>query len=394
MDEKHILEDFILNNKELEQLEGLLAQFNVFEILNIVQAEIRHSNVLAWLLNPNGNHGCGEYFVKLFLKYIFNLNRDYIKSKMTIFDLETFDYGDLEIRREWNNIDILIISEVNKFAVAIENKITTSEHSNQLQRYYKIICKEFPDHEKIFVYLTPVGEASTNENWVIFDYQKVLDILTNLIEFKKTAISEEIIKFIQNYSTVIRRYIVSNSEIEQICRDIYKKHQQALDIIFQYKPDIEYEVSKAVQDIIKSKAELMLDAAGKTVIRFTSKKLDEIMPKIGTGEWTSSKRIFMFEFSNYAKRLVLRLIIGPGPAEDRQSIHESVKTNQSLFNYAKYQLGRKWTTIYQSEYLKKSDYEDTDIEQIAEKIGKKFNTFIGDDLKKIEEFFKKGWKRE
>jgi len=31
--EKEILEDFILDNKELEKLESLLAQFNTFEVL-------------------------------------------------------------------------------------------------------------------------------------------------------------------------------------------------------------------------------------------------------------------------------------------------------------------------------------------------------------------------
>jgi hypothetical protein len=31
---------------------------------------------------------------------------------------------------------------------------------------------------------------------------------------------------------------VGQSEVEKIAIEIYKKHQEALDIIFQYKPDI------------------------------------------------------------------------------------------------------------------------------------------------------------
>jgi hypothetical protein len=42
-----LLEDFVLNNPELEKLENMLDQFNVFETLNVVNAEIRHSNVLS-----------------------------------------------------------------------------------------------------------------------------------------------------------------------------------------------------------------------------------------------------------------------------------------------------------------------------------------------------------
>jgi len=386
--EKEILEDFILDNKELEKLESLLAQFNTFEVLNIVNAEIRHSYVLAWLLTPNANHGCGDYFVKLFLKYIFNTNKNYIKSTLTIFDLEVFDYSDLEIRREWNNTDILIISEENKFVVAIENKIDSSEHGNQLKRYHETISKEFPNYEKIFVYLSPEGEFCSNENWVIFGYETILKILDDLIEYKRPSISESIINFLEQYTTVIRRYTVSNPEIAQICHSIYKKHQQALDIIFQYKGDKEYEVSQIVQESIASIPDLVLDAAGRTIIRFTTSELDKLIPRVGTGEWGSAKRILMFEFKDLGKRLVLRLIIGPGESELRNKLHNLAKNNVPLFNTSKGQIGLKWKTIYQSEYLKESDYEEAQVERIKEKITKKFKLFLEEDLKKITKYFK------
>ena len=44
--EEEILENFILNNPELDQLENMLSQFNALETLNIVNAELRHSNIL------------------------------------------------------------------------------------------------------------------------------------------------------------------------------------------------------------------------------------------------------------------------------------------------------------------------------------------------------------
>ena len=56
-DEIEFLRQFVLNNHDLEHLESILSNFNIFETLNIVNNEIRHSNVLAWLLDPNENHG-------------------------------------------------------------------------------------------------------------------------------------------------------------------------------------------------------------------------------------------------------------------------------------------------------------------------------------------------
>jgi len=394
MAEKEILEKFILNNRDLEKLESQLAQFNIFETLNIASAEIRHSYMLAWLLNPNENHGCGDYFAKLFLKYIFSINRPYLRSNLTIFDLENFDYRDLEIRREWKNIDILIISEKNKFVVTIENKIGSVEHSNQLRRYFEIVSREFSDHEKIFVYLTPEGEQGSDENWLFFDYSTILSIIRDLIEFKKSSISETVATFIEHYCTIIRRYVVSNSEVERICRVIYKKHTEALDIIFQYKPDVEYDVSQIVQEYVKAAPELILDTARKTMVRFTTKKLDRLVPKNGTGEWTSSRRLLLFEFINRDKRLVLRLIIGPGHEDARKNLHDFAKQNYTLFNKSKRQLNVKWFTIYQSEYLKKSDFEDLDLAKIKQKLAKRIDTFLQGDLKKIETHFIDNWKNK
>lgn len=47
-----------------EQIEAKLSDFNAFETLGVVNTEIRHSNVLAWLLNPRENHGIGDVFIK------------------------------------------------------------------------------------------------------------------------------------------------------------------------------------------------------------------------------------------------------------------------------------------------------------------------------------------
>ena len=251
--EIEILEQFVLNNPELEKLDNLLSQFNVFDTLNIVNAEIRHSNVLSWLLNPTSNHGIGDFFIKQFLKYLVSKNNEYLGNKISLFDFEVFNYSNLEIRREWNNIDILVIISENEknLAITIENKIKTSEHSNQLHRYRKIIEKEFPDYIRIYVYLTPDDLIPSDENWINFNYNTIAGLIDDLLKNKRDVLNDNIYNFINQYNIILRRYIVGNSEIEQICRQIYKKHEKALDLIFQYKPDIDLEVSEYIQEKLK-----------------------------------------------------------------------------------------------------------------------------------------------
>ena len=40
-------------DSELERLEGLLAEFNLFDMLGIARSELQHSRVVAWLLVPS-----------------------------------------------------------------------------------------------------------------------------------------------------------------------------------------------------------------------------------------------------------------------------------------------------------------------------------------------------
>ena len=50
MEDLVALEQFLLQNQELEKLESLIAEFNVFETLDIIRAEIKHSIMLAWCM--------------------------------------------------------------------------------------------------------------------------------------------------------------------------------------------------------------------------------------------------------------------------------------------------------------------------------------------------------
>jgi len=390
--DEELLENFILNNPELDKLENMLSQFNVLETLNIVNAELRHSNILAWLLNPNSNHGIGEHFSRQFLKHFAINNKSELTSDITIFDFELFNYSDIEIRREWNNIDILIILKEGskKVVVAIENKIKSPEHSKQLQRYRNIIESEFKDYTRFFIYLTPESVIPSDEKWVLFKYDTVADLVDDLLANKQDLMNESVYEFIRQYSVILRRYIVGNSEIEQICRQIYKKHEKALDLIFQYRPDLDLEVSEYLQELIRQESELILDTPGKTAIRFTSNSIDNKIEKKSEG-WSTSKRILLFEFANYYKRLVLRLYIGPGDQDYRNKLIEFFKAKPELFKLADRTFGKKWHAVYSKEFLKVKDYEDKDIEDLKPIINKHFNNFLQEDLRKINEYFEQKW---
>ncbi|ALM58424.1 MULTISPECIES: PD-(D/E)XK nuclease family protein [Staphylococcus] len=61
-DEK-LLVEFLKDVDILNEIEANVDNFNVFEILGTINTEIRHSNMLAWLFNPNEVHGLNDLFI-------------------------------------------------------------------------------------------------------------------------------------------------------------------------------------------------------------------------------------------------------------------------------------------------------------------------------------------
>src|SRR5687768_4176985 len=69
-DEQAILADLGVLEKnctQLDRLDRMLRRFNIFRVLRCEHGEIRHSNMLAWLLKPDESHGLGDSFLRRWL---------------------------------------------------------------------------------------------------------------------------------------------------------------------------------------------------------------------------------------------------------------------------------------------------------------------------------------
>jgi len=153
----------LIRSPDLEKISLMLAKPNIFEILRLSHHEIRHSNFLAWLLDPSQSHNLGDTLLKWFLKEVF---QDEKVAWIDEFEVDGVRTQDIVIHREFKHIDLLI--EFPDWVVVIENKFGSSEHSNQLARYRKVAQKNFPNKPKAFVYLTPHYEEPKSEMIVQF----------------------------------------------------------------------------------------------------------------------------------------------------------------------------------------------------------------------------------
>jgi len=238
LDDRRALEAFVVENADLETLEGLLEQFNIFETVGVIRQELRHSDFLAFLLDPRQNHHLGDAFVQRLLQKVLIATR-HLAPPLSPVHLDSWDLGRLTVRREWQNIDILLVDPVNRLVVVIENKIDSGEHSDQLARYLHIVHNDYPitAWRHLAVYLTPDGAEPSEAGYLPADYGLVADAVEAVAASREPSLDPALYQLMIHYTRMLRRHIVTDSETADLCRRIYQKHQRALDLIFEHRPD-------------------------------------------------------------------------------------------------------------------------------------------------------------
>jgi hypothetical protein len=99
--------DKLLKDDDFDKLDLGIKNPNIFQILRITKKEIRHSNFLSWLLDPNQSHKLGDIFLKRFLREVFSSDKF---EEIDQVDVEGMNLSEFTIEREWKNIVLLFIS--------------------------------------------------------------------------------------------------------------------------------------------------------------------------------------------------------------------------------------------------------------------------------------------
>ncbi|MBS7328209.1 MAG: PD-(D/E)XK nuclease family protein [Oxalobacter sp.] len=376
-DDATVLKGFLLDIECLDPLAEWTSKFNLFDILKISRVEIRHSNMLSWLLNPTENHGLGDSILRGFIQYVVSSFSD----DADVFDTLLMDCHDFAVHREWHNIDVLAVSDKKQFVLCIENKIDSEEHNNQLNRYRRQIEETYPDdkgykNKKMYIYLSPEGEeASDSDNWCSMSYSDVLNIIESAR--RKVKLLPDAQLLIDNYIDTIRRDIVGDERLARICAEIYAKHQKALDLIFENRPDRSSKLAEiihtwAVEKRKKGVIEYVPDKSSKTYTRFKTKVMSAIMPDAPEARsgWGTSNHYFYEIRNNNGREFFIQLAVSSKdiPADLRavcDRINEQFPCRVQKANW-------QWRTHFTSRHSK------TDEELSEEKIFEQLNKQLED----------------
>ena len=135
--------------------------YNLFSILSIERYELKHSALIANLLDPKGSHGCGDAFLRAFFEIALK-ERAYPFKDCTLPDSYTEYYTGPIVGDTGGRIDILVKS--SSYGLIIENKIYAGDQDKQLTRYDNYGKETFGADGYLLVYLTLYGCDASKES--------------------------------------------------------------------------------------------------------------------------------------------------------------------------------------------------------------------------------------
>ncbi len=174
---------------------------------------------------------------------------------------------------------------------------------------------------------------------------------------------------------------MTDSEIAQLCADIYKKHQRALDLIYAHLPDDRLRFREFLEDLVATTPGIQPVYSIKTYIRFRPVEWDQPAFNAGTG-WKPSTALTAFEFVNSPDQLTIELEIGPGPDKTRLQLYELARANQPPFK-TQLRLGKEWSKIYGRQIVETKQYRELEIEERFELVRQWWAQFLEGDLGNI-----------
>jgi len=206
----------IEQDPEFQSLHNALNKPNLFNVLDNLSYEIRHSNFLAWILNPHGSHKQGDLFLKRFLN---SINENTEVSEV------------FEIRREQDKTDILIRSKYR--VIVIENKTSTVDSTDQLKRYRRLILEKYSKLTQRYIYWTPSGDQPTDKGeqifWTTYSYGLFVSdfepLLNDITDYRVAV-------YLGDYIDSLKINTLSNSAYIDSAKSLIERHKEYIGKIF------------------------------------------------------------------------------------------------------------------------------------------------------------------
>jgi len=387
--DREALTEFVIDNAELEQLEEKLRQFNIFEAIGMQYQEIRHSTFLAFLLDPQQVHGLGEDFLKKVLQRALLSNKS-MSLPINAIDLYLMSLTETVVKREWSNIDVLLLNADHHLAVIIENKLQSGEHDNQLDRYFHLVQRQHPGWRILALYLTIDGTPPSHSHYLPLSFADIADILGALVVSRETVLGPDVRTLMHHYVQMLRRNIVSDAELDNLCLQIYEKHKRAIDLIVSRIPDKDTQIIDYCKTLIGVYEELKIRHSVKRAVGFYPIDWEVPALQFHADESPSQRLILEFYFFYDADgSMRLSLLVEAKRPDIYSKLIAIAQNHPKLFTVRATPNARQETSkrIYSTRILTAKDIKDVELSMIHSTISVQFGQFMNGDYLQIKKAF-------
>jgi len=238
------------------QMQRGLNDFNVFTCLLEEHDEVRlHSRFIHSLLNINGDHGQGDFFLGLFLQ----------KCGLDDVGMNT---KNCRVYKEYNNIDLYITDGSRH--IIIENKIYAGPQDRQIERYIEIIKEENRDDDLseslVVVYLSLDRDGPHEDSlgkYKIIESgagKEIVDKATRSEKYRFLSIhyDKEILGWIQSCKTQvsnITNLFIGLTQYEEVILSLYGRKEDKLMNLKEYIKDHKNNEPAVLRDLREVKRE-------------------------------------------------------------------------------------------------------------------------------------------
>ncbi|WP_223428980.1 PD-(D/E)XK nuclease family protein [Tateyamaria pelophila] len=389
---------------QFRDFENRFSNFCPFEAVGMVRQEIRHAHFLSFILDPNRPHPFQDHLLKGFIQEVIAQAQDG-QVNIQPLTIHCSDFSSALIYRERSNIDFMIEippktfpGEAKGLVVTVELKVDAPESKHQLGKYYDHITADYPadDWERAFVFLTLDATAPTEANSKSWIPVSIVDVINRLdLEVQAHNLSGEAVNLFKNYSAMVRRHLVDDENMAQIAKSIWAKHREALEALYEYWPDLQAEVIDWIKDNPDELAKVVKEATGFTLVPDTSSTR---LLRFGVSDWSAlhgfqdgdtnwvkSGSLMVLELADWGNgRLRFSFVLGPGDADVREDIYQSVLKKVDA---GEIKIGRRTRVLKdwkhfsaadvqtEKEYAKAEESEIT-AEELGRKVMKKMAAFL------------------
>ncbi|WP_313807826.1 PD-(D/E)XK nuclease family protein [Flavobacterium sp.] len=392
----------LMLDEDFTSLQNLVnEEINLMDILRVSHKELQHSNFLAWFFNPNETHNIGDFALKEFIKIYFKENQFKNlghETGLSVFDFVQLDFDDLEIRREYKNIDLVFLSEKNQFCIVIENKIYATESNGQLKKYRDIIEKEYPDFKhKIYIFLSLQEQQiseSEQEFYVQLNYEHIIKLIEQVISSQRLKLADKTKFVFEQYLQTLKSMLNKNEEIEKVAQKLYKKYKSAFDLVLKYAVATDNsEIITKLKELIENEKTIRQFQSNNTYVRFQPNFLHDNIEKLRRNglllqtDDMSNNWVFLFEFNVRKTQVNFDCKIGAGDQSTREKLYNIYKKHKDVFTKVDKPLKSQWHHSFQKQILSPKDIQDflnnDSVEELEKKITQRFRELIDKDLPKL-----------